>query len=119
MDTEKWKATLDWYKQLTTVDGAAGVAIAAFLTFAGRDSNLVGMPTIAVAYAAIFVFLLSVGFSVFAMFKLINEVDFNSADAVRNFLARLSPFASPFYYFVLGLILFLAAVVLHFFISAL
>jgi hypothetical protein len=51
---EKWKAALEWYKQLMTVDGAAGVAIAAFLTFAGRGTNVVGVPTVIVAYLSNF-----------------------------------------------------------------
>jgi len=115
MDTEKWKATLEWYKQLTTVDGVAGVAVAAFLTFAGRGTNVVGTPTIVVAYLAIFVFLISVGLAVFAWFRVINYVE---PKGVNEFLYGLSALLSPFYYFVLGLILFVAAVFLHFVTSA-
>ena len=112
---EKWKATLEWYKQLMTVDSAAGVAIAAFLTFAGRGTNVVGVPTVVVAYSAIFVFLISVGLAVHAMFRLINYVDPNQVD---RFLSNLSPSLSPFYYFVGGLVLFVVAVFLHFVTSA-
>ena len=114
---EKWKAALEWYKQLMTVDGAAGVAIAAFLTFAGRGTNVVGVPTVIVAYLAIFVFLISVGLAVHAMFRLINYVD--PEEGVNDFLSELSPLLSPFYYFVGGLVLFVVAVFLHFVFSAL
>jgi len=113
---EKWKATLEWYKQLMTVDSAAGVAIATFLAFAGRGTNVVGVPTVIVAYLAIFVFLFSVGLAVHAMFRLINYVDPNQVD---RFLSKLSPLLSPFYYFVGGLVLFVVAVFLHFVIFAL
>jgi hypothetical protein len=113
---DKWKATLEWYKQLMTVDGAAGVAIAAFLSFAGRGTNVVGVFTVIVAYLAIFVFLISVGLAVHAMFRLVNYVDPNQVD---QFLYGLSPLLSPFYYFVGGLVLFVVAVLLHFVIFAL
>ena len=113
---DKWKATLKWYKQLMTVDGAAGVAIAAFLTFAGRGTNTVGTPTVIVAYLAIFVFLISIGLAVHAMFRLINFVD---PDQVDQFMSGLSHLLSPFYYFVGGLVLFVVAVLLHFVIFAL
>jgi hypothetical protein len=77
---DKWKAALEWYKQLMTVDGAAGVAIAAFLSFAGHGTNAVGVLTVIVAYLAIFVFLISVGLAVHAMFRLINDVDPEQVD---------------------------------------
>jgi hypothetical protein len=112
-DTEKWKATLDWYKQLMTVNGVAGVAIAAFLTFAGR-TNAVIQPatlTVAFAYAAIFAFLLSVGFAVWAMFRVINYV---KPVEVDDFLEkRLSWPLSPFPYSAIGFLVFLLAVILH------
>lgn len=119
MNTDKWKATLDWYKQLMTVDGVAAGAIAAFLTFAGRGTHIVGGRTMIVAYAAIFVFLVSVGLAVFAMFRLINKIRPESPDEVSAFLSGLSPLLSPFYYFVLGLVLFLVALVRHFATSTL
>jgi hypothetical protein len=115
VQTEKWKATLDWYKQLMTVNGVAGVATAAFLTFAGRGTNIVGVPTIILAYSAIFVFLISVGLAVFAMFNVINYVE---PERVPGFLSGLPNFLSPFYYFVLGLILFIGAVFLQFVVFA-
>ncbi len=114
---DKWKATLEWYKQLMTVDGAAGVAIAAFLTFAGRGTNAVGVPTVIVAYIAIFVFLASVGLAVRAMFRLINYVK-PEPDEVDEFLSKLPPILSPFYYFVAGLALFVVAVFMHFLVFA-
>jgi hypothetical protein len=114
VDTDKWKATLDWYKQLTTVDGVAAGAIAAFLTFAGRGTNIVQLPTVIFAYLAIFVFLASVGMSVLAMFQLINDIAPDSPDDVRVFLENKRHILSPFYYFVAGLVLFIVAVFLHF-----
>ena len=108
--TEKWKSTLDWYKQLMTVNGVAGVAIAAFLTFAGRTGSTVKPPPVAVAYVAIFMFLLSVGFAVRAMFMVINYVE---PEKVREFLENLPGRFSPFYYSVAGFLFFLVAVVLH------
>ena len=110
---EKWKSTLDWYKQLMTVNGVAGVAIAAFLTFAGR-TNAVIQPatlTVAFAYAAIFVFLLSVGFAVGAMFRVINYV---KPVEVDEFLPVKPEWPlSPFLYSAIGFVLFVIAVLLH------
>jgi hypothetical protein len=111
--TEKWKATLDWYKQLMTVNGAAGVAIAAFLTFAGRTNSVIqpSTLTVAVSYLAIFAFLASVGFAVFAIFRVINC---EAREEVGQFLkAKLSWGLSPFLYSSIGFLLFLGAVVTH------
>jgi hypothetical protein len=111
--TEKWKSTLDWYKQLMTVNGVAGVAIAAFLTFAGRTNATVAPAplTVAAAYGAIFIFLLSVGFAVMAMFRVINYV---TPQDVGDFLEnRLSWGVSPFLYSAIGFLVFLFAVALH------
>jgi hypothetical protein len=108
--TEKWKSTLDWYKQLMTVNGVAGVAIAAFLTFAGRTGSTVKPPTVAVAYVAIFIFLLSVGFAVRAMFRVINYVE---PKGVGEFLKNLPWLLSPFLYSAIGFLVFLVAVALH------
>jgi len=115
--TEKWKATLDWYKQLMTVNGVAGVAIAAFLTFAGRTNSAIqpSTSTVAVAYLAIFAFLVSVGLAVFAMFWVINYVE---PKEVRGFLQKLPWPLSPFCYSALGFLLFLVAVVTYLFIPA-
>ena len=108
--TEKWKSTLDWYKQLMTVNGVAGVAIAAFLTFAGRTNSTVKPLTVAVAYVAIFLFLLSVGFAVRAMFRVINYVE---PEGVGEFLKNLPWLLSPFLYSAIGFLVFLVAVALH------
>ena len=110
--TEKWKSTLDWYKQLMTVNGVAGVAIAAFLTFAGRTNSAIqpSTSTVAVAYLAIFIFLLSVGFAVRAMFRVINYVE---PQGVGEFLKKLPWLLSPFLYSAIGFLVFLVAVALH------
>jgi hypothetical protein len=113
---EKWKATLDWYKQLMTVNGAAGVAVAAFLTFSGRTGATIKQPTIVIAYVAILIFLISVGLSVRTMFRVIN---YEGPEEVGGFLENLPDYLSPFYYFVGGLISFMCAVAWHFFTSAL
>ena len=116
--TEKWKATLDWYKQLMTVNGIAGVAIAAFLTFAGRTNSVIqpSTLTVTVAYLAIFAFLASVGFAVFAMFRVINYVE---PEELGQFLkVRLSWSLSPFLYSAIGFLLFLGAVVTYLFTLA-
>ena len=115
--TEKWKATLDWYKQLMTVNGVAGVAIAAFLTFAGRTNSVIqpSTLTVTVAYLAIFAFLASVGFAVFAMFRVIN---YEKIEEVSDFLRDLPWLLSPFLYSALGFLLFLGAVVTYLFTLA-
>ena len=81
---EEWKATIDWYKQLIASAGTAGVAIAAFLSFAGGDKKSVERPTVIVAYLAIFVLLVCVLWAVRAMFSLINYVDPNVARDQQN-----------------------------------
>ena len=95
-----------------TVNGVAGVAIAAFLTFAGRTNATVAPAplTVGAAYVAIFIFLLSVGFAVRAMYKVINEV---KPEGVGTFLKDLPSRYSPIYYFAAGFLVFLVAVVLH------
>jgi hypothetical protein len=112
LPTEKWKATLDWFKQLMTVNGVAGVAIAAFLTFAGR-TNAVQPETVTVAFAygAIFFFLLSVGFAVLAMFRVINYVEPGEVDTFLPAKPALG--ISPFLYSAIGFVLFVVAVLLH------
>jgi hypothetical protein len=89
---------------------SGGVAIAAFLTFAGRTGSTVKPPTVAVAYVAIFIFLLSVGFAVRAMFRVINYVE---AKGVGEFLKNLPWLLSPFLYSAIGFLVFLVAVALH------
>jgi hypothetical protein len=100
-----------------TVNGVAGVAIAAFLTFAGRTNSPIqpSTLTVGVAYLAIFAFLVSVGLAVFAMFWVINYVE---PAEVRGFLGRLPWLLSPFLYSALGFLSFLVAVVTYIFISA-
>jgi hypothetical protein len=57
----------DWYKHLTTVNGAAIVAVGAFLQFGGDDISNVGVYRL--AYIAIFLFFVSIGASVVGMYR--------------------------------------------------
>jgi hypothetical protein len=113
--TEQWKATLDWYKQLMTVNGVAGVAIAAFLTFAGRTNSVQpSVITVGAAYLAIFAFLLSVGLAVVAMFRVINNVKPVEVGDLDDFLERRLKWRySPIVYSASAFVLFVLAVILH------
>jgi hypothetical protein len=84
------------------------------LTFAGRTNSAIepSTLTIAAAYLAIFLFLLSVGLAVFAMFWVINYVE---PKEVGGFLQKLPWPLSPFFYSALGFFSFLFAVVSYLF----